>query len=153
MYAWFTLNIIRRNRRVMVSVNRRWPDACIFPPNPRAAEPRPLKTTSRELYRQEKDDEQSGSRRREEKKSERKREERNEAERKEALKRAVASPRHGIYDVISSLTVNNFPRGCAEDTIASAARLRTQLTSSFYPTHLLPAPLFSSLLFHPSHFV
>ncbi|CAL1684579.1 unnamed protein product [Lasius platythorax] len=94
----------------MVSVNRRWLDACIFPP--RAAEPRPLKTTSRELYA-------AGGRRQTKWKTtkEKRREERSGE--KKALKRVVASPRHGIYDVISSLTVNNFPRGCAEDTIAS----------------------------------
>lgn len=35
--------------------------------------------------------------------------------------RAVASSRRGIYDVISSLTVNNFPRGCGRHCLLSRA--------------------------------
>lgn len=47
-----------------------------------------------------------------------KREEKNEAEEKKSA-RAVALPQHGIYDVISSLTVNNFPRGCERHYVVS----------------------------------
>lgn len=35
--------------------------------------------------------------------------------------RTVALPQRGIYDVISSLTVNNFPRGCGRHYVVSRA--------------------------------
>lgn len=40
---------------------------------------------------------------------------------KRASRRAAASPWRGIYDVISSLTVNNFPRGCGRHRVPSPA--------------------------------
>jgi len=113
MYARFTLNIIRRNRRVMVSVNRRWLDACIFPSRgTTAAENNIAEIIRGRRKTTDKVEADGGEKEREERERER------ETKRREkTLKRAVASPRYGIYDVISSLTVNNFPRGYAEDTM------------------------------------
>lgn len=83
------------------------------------------------------------------------REEKNEAEEKKSA-RAVALPQHGIYDVISSLTVNNFPRGCGRHYVVSRVSPphvfgRTSCSSIRHlnrpALHLSRlAPLFSSFL-------
>lgn len=74
---------------------------------------------------------------------------------------AAASPWRGIYDVISSLTVNNFPRGCGRHRVFAsrdgasvlphtAPRQSTDVplasaARDCFAIHLSPLPPFSSL--------
>lgn len=88
-----------------------------------------------------KDDEEN------ERKKERKRRRKWKSKSRKASERAAASPWRGIYDVISSLTVNNFPRGCgrhrafarAATTVPPSRRTSRRVSPRIFPSRLSPA--------------